>query len=275
MKLNINLNVPILASRNGAYLASLAFTAFFVLLPLAVLTYLRFYTTLIPKQSPNIPLQFIHNTNSNVVNVQELVSSKFYAFDLLLDYQVDVNLALACSHTDAYHLNAPFTIYLETQAKDHNSHRSLRTEVLKKSLFVKCDPAFVHQSNNKIVPFNLRHWVPPVLVNLDRHITVHLDNLVLKGSQLHDNIRRLQVGLEPHSNILIDDENSFLQFHIKYVGFRYYLVKYYYTCMLIGAGTFWMISTFVCLLVSYSMVWGGSEQKKRGQVPREAATGKR
>lgn len=53
---------------------------------------------------------------------------------------------------------------------------------------------------------------------------------------------------------LIDDNFSWIQFDVKWTGFRYYMVKYYYSCYLIGTIIFFMVSAGVGFFTSYTIL---------------------
>lgn len=56
-------------------------------------------------------------------------------------------------------------------------------------------------------------------------------------------------------DFLIDDNFSFLKIEVIWTGFRYYLVKYYYSCYVIGSLIFFGIMSGFGILISYAMLY--------------------
>lgn len=88
--------------------------------------------------------------------------------------------------------------------------------------------------------------------------TITYKNLKLSSNNNNDNINN-QVSTPTAAQnqeirYLIDDNFSWIQFDVKWTGFRYYMVKYYYSCYLIGTIIFFMVSAGVGFFTSYTIL---------------------
>ncbi|KAK6459262.1 uncharacterized protein RJT20DRAFT_132402 [Scheffersomyces xylosifermentans] len=231
--------LPLAITRNWFYFLTFVIT-FAVLLPLSILTYIRFYQTLIPHSSPRIPLVF-HGVRSHTVSEPTLVEHALrrYEFDTLLKYNLNLNLVVVCSPFDINNYKVPYSIVDQTT----------NTRLFNDTFFLDCDPNVIYSSNNLYIPFNLRFWVSPVLVDLSRSIQFSLTKLGMSGKQVLEKLGHFKVEVDQRLTIL--DDVSYVQFEAEYNGFRYYLVKHYYICLIIGTGIFWATSASIGSLTSF------------------------
>ena len=220
----LGLTVPLAALRSYLYMATTATTSLFVLLPIAMITYDQYYKTLIPNESsPIIPLNFTTTT---------------------ITYK---NLKLS---------------------SNNNNNKSFKQG----SIILNCDPYVIYSQNNQFIPFNFRFWLSPYLIEHSQINNINLLPLEIPGDQLK-NWNNFKIILNNNNNdninnqvstptaaqnqeirYLIDDNFSWIQFDVKWTGFRYYMVKYYYSCYLIGTIIFFMVSAGVGFFTSYTIL---------------------
>lgn len=253
----LNLSVPLKITRNWVYLLSTTFTIYAVLLPLSVLTYSKFYLTLIPETLPDIPFVFNQQLNDadivhNAGPIDILKQRKLHGkFDDLLEYEVGINFALVCNNQDLDAVKVPYEISLLKQKAIVDS--------FKHSMIFACDTSSTYYKNNLFVPVNLKDYLPPILVNRDRINYVEVDSYITNGKTLNSidllsfsfTITRMLDGLQ-------DDDKSFVRFTAHYSGFRWYMIKYYWACFIIGTLVFWAISSIMCVITSFALLWSSN-----------------
>lgn len=117
---------------------------------------------------------------------------------------------------------------------------------------VNCDSRYIYVAKNRWIPYNLRYWTPPVLVDILKLVQVEEPLFTMSGKELIlvlVNQTSLPVFVfEDTSAVLIDSKKSTLDFVIQWDGLRYYLVNFYWTSLIIGVGSIWICSSFFCLL---------------------------
>ncbi|RLV91824.1 hypothetical protein JA1_003641 [Spathaspora sp. JA1] len=237
--------IPFQVTRSWLYFTTSASTTFFILLPLSILTYNQYYNTLIPNpSSPVIPLNFTTADREYIYN-SNYISPQFpdFEFDLELTYVFNIQLELLCP---AHSVN-------DTLYKLHYNF-SDEVGVFNQGTFIlDCNPLVVYSGHNNYVPYSLTTWVSPILSSLSRTSPVTLSNYELRGRDLVK-ITNFTLTLDQNWSYLIDDNESFVRFDVKWTGFRYYLVKYYYTCYMLGTFIFFSISSAVSILSSYALL---------------------
>ncbi|KAK6197307.1 uncharacterized protein RJT21DRAFT_123101 [Scheffersomyces amazonensis] len=260
------ITVPITVLRNVLFGSTFFITYVFILLPLSTLTYVKFYNTLIPNTGPSIPIHYqsfnsnnnhsLIGFNSDWIILQENLPRKF-KFDPLLQYQINVKFDVLCDSTkrgDVY--------------KNSYSIISENDKVLvSHEFYIDCDARYIYNNNNWLIPYNLRFWSPPPLVNIKRSIGFNLAHLRLTGNQLPKEFKNFTIVLE--NPFIVIQDTSKLEFEIIYTGFRYYLVKHYYKCFVVGVVFFWYIS---CVSSFITSVYLSSQQKQQQTQQKQQQT---
>ncbi|KAK6463703.1 hypothetical protein DFJ63DRAFT_335220 [Scheffersomyces coipomensis] len=214
-----------------------------ILLPLSIITYVKFYNTLIPYASPRIPIHYKPNSiydydlSSDLIHLQSNLPRKF-KFDPLLDYKVSLNFEILCDTVKKGDVYQNSYSIINDQSEPLFDHE----------FYVDCDSRYIYNNNNDLVPYNLRFWVPPMVVNIKRSIGFQLSNYRLNGKTLPSTFESFQILID--KSFIIVQDSSFIEFEIVYTGFRYYLVKHYYKCLFIGVLVFWSISCSTSFLTS-------------------------
>ncbi|CCE83244.1 Piso0_003816 [Millerozyma farinosa CBS 7064] len=237
----LGIRVPLAITRQGLYISILFISTFLVLLPIAILSYISFYTILIPKPTISIPISFQKVSKGleyklPVDQIKSLLDS-----DPSIRYDASLNTDIYCTkgfYGDMKNLD----IQIKSEGRTINETKFL----------LNCDARSVYVKNNPFIPFAWRYWFPPVLLNLDKAIRadVHLLTLsvadISKISQKKSKDLRLQIS----DDIVTDNNKSYLKFQVAWNGIRHYMVKYYYISFVVGVILFWIPSTAACLLVS-------------------------
>lgn len=237
----LGLRIPLAITRQGLYILILFISTFLILLPIAVLSYISFYTILIPKPTISIPITFQETSKGleyklPVDQIKGLLDS-----DPSIRYVASLNTDIYCTkgfYGDMKNLD----VQIKLEGRTINETKFL----------LNCDARSVYVKNNPFIPFAWRYWFPPVLLNLDKAIRADIHLLTLsvadigKISQKKSKDLRLQIN----DDIVTDNSNSYLKFQVAWNGIRHYMVKYYYISFFIGVLLFWIPSTTACLLVS-------------------------
>ncbi|EAZ63049.1 predicted protein [Scheffersomyces stipitis CBS 6054] len=250
-------NLPLAITRNWLYMLTVA-TTFTILLPLSGITYYRFYQTLIPPPSPQIPLIF--NTNDEWSHSEPTILGeelRNYEFDPLLRYRLNINLMVVCPEYNTYYKTRYSVVDDSSDKKIHSS-----------TFFIDCEKSYLYNTNNDYIPYNLRFWVSPVLVNLNRMIRFSLNKYVLSGSEIQEKLAQFKILVENH--LIVLDDVSYVQIETDYTGFRFYLVKYFYTCFCVGTVILWCISGAISMLTSLYVVYKYSDDET--ELPSESET---
>lgn len=262
-----SLAVPLAITRSWLYIFSLGVALLMVLLPLANLSYMKFYNSLIPQGSPRIPLnptitRSFEDPGSTILDLSQFWSDHPYKFDKLLHYEWNLHLDIFC---DVQKNGAVFKI----PYKIVNVLNGAERDLLVSSFILDCDSRYIHHSNNRLVPFNLRFWVPPAIVDINRSIKFNLRKLILKGGALTGDIRKIKVIFEGANFFKTNDDDTYLQFQVKFTGFRYYLVEHFYFCYVLGVAMLWFISSFVCVLMSSYILFSEEESEQYIKLEKE------
>ncbi|KAI5948996.1 hypothetical protein KGF57_005059 [Candida theae] len=214
--------LPLAATRTWLYLTSTIAT-FFILIPISLIAYHVYYTTLIPDtHSPSIPLDFIytkittpvkslqfgnsyfpqkHVHLSNSIDPQSITSEESingavstFTFDKDSLYTFKLNLALYCNRQFAYDTSI-HTVYYSLQSDlkpteetgDGWSYGSDKPVFKSGSFVLDCDPNMSHVIRNKYIPQALRNWVPPMFIDYRKYRTIEIDAFDIYGSGLLQN----------------------------------------------------------------------------------------
>ncbi|KAM9890525.1 hypothetical protein OXX79_011366 [Metschnikowia pulcherrima] len=241
---NSILRVNLFFTRQFAYVAILFAAIVGVLLPVSVITYLSFYKMLVPVERVQTPTKFAEVGPS----MRPSLSTSIYATDVLpflchngnLTFSVRLNLDAICKYETA-HQSLSYTFEMSPQHK------------ISDWLLVNCDSRYIYVEKNNLVPYNLRYWVPPILVDVLKLVRVDHPLLYLKGHELHTALQTSNATftLEKMNFLFLDSRKTFIDFVIEWDGLRYYLVNYYFTSLFIGAGCFWALSSVFCVLSAF------------------------
>ncbi|EGW31582.1 uncharacterized protein SPAPADRAFT_51578 [Spathaspora passalidarum NRRL Y-27907] len=245
----LGLVIPSQVTRSWLYFTTSASTTFLVLLPLAILQYNHYYNTLIPNSSsPVIPLNFTTNRTNYLSNY---IVPRFpdFEFDSELTYIFNIDLELLCP--DHNPENTLHKIYYQLNDNAGVFHQG--------SFILDCNPQLIYSVHNIYVPYALQSWVSPIFSSQARNHPVTLQTYELRGRELAS-IPQFTMKLDNNRQYLIDDNESQLRFDVKWTGFRYYLVKYYYSCFAVGTFIFFSISSGVSVLVSYALLLYNAKQ---------------
>ncbi|CCG25554.1 hypothetical protein CORT_0C01770 [Candida orthopsilosis Co 90-125] len=216
--------LPLAATRTWLYFTS-TITSFFLLVPVSLIAYHVYYTTLIPDaNSPSIPLDFITTkittpvksaqfgriykpgqfvSLSSPIDPQSITSEEndnggvtSFTFDKDSLYTFKLNLALYCDHQFAYDTSI-HTVYYSLQSnlkpikydEDYDRWEYGSDEPVFKSgsFILDCDPNLSHGLRNKFVPQALRNWVPPLFIDYRKYRTIEIDAFDIYGSGLLQN----------------------------------------------------------------------------------------
>lgn len=193
-------------------------------------SYYKLHSTLIPQASSPIPLLFTSSPTQSI-NISPALSE----FDPLINYRWIVNLDLFCGDIlKGKFIPVDYKILIEENKPLYSGF-----------FILDCDSRYSHNANNDLVPYNLRFWLPPILVNFERKLSLVLDKFISTGEDLSKFASSpLAIQLEPIPGLIID--SSFLSFQMEFTGFRYYIVKYRFISFLIGVIAFWSTSSALC-----------------------------
>lgn len=223
------------------YIFILIFSVFCVLLPASVASYLSFYKSLVPAERVSAPLRFRPaeghpHERWTGVETQEVLP--FIRENRDLGFSVRLRLNAVCK---AEKLVQALDYVLEMPPTQiHNGY-----------LLVNCDERYIYVEKNHWVPYKLRYWVPPILVDILKHVAVDEQLFRATGEELvHTLVDNATLTFADASAVLIDSKTSTVDFVIEWDGIRYYLVNYYWTSMVLGAGAMWFTSSLFCLLTA-------------------------
>lgn len=255
-------HITLSTTRKSLYVSVIFTSIALILLPWSILSYLRFYSILIPNASYSLPIE-VKRSNLIAANAVELVDNLQREDKALpnLSYDLVLELQVYCPKLLVGDSKLVFGELLWQRESTSNYD---------KSFLLHCDPRIIYTSFNWLIPYNLRLWVPPFLTNSERLNTIStkignfsdreiLDNLLTGNRYYHLSIL---FGLD--TPLLVEASKSYLHVNVDWKGIRYYLFYHYYICFVAGVTLFWAVSSGVCLLVSL-IVWffirGQTKQK--------------
>ncbi|RCK64403.1 hypothetical protein Cantr_00036 [Candida viswanathii] len=286
----IGLSVPLTILKSWLYALTTISSSVFVLLPIALITYNNYYHALIPRNSSFVvPLSFTNTPDGRYITSSVISPSgrldalglglglgKWEDVDLELSYVFEVCLYVVCKpKTELYSIDKISYAYVFTDTNTTNTesesgaggvpekHEIVVTDdddnrVFHTGSFVlNCDPYSIYATNNHIIPYNLRFYIAPHLTLILQSTTMRLNHFEIRGdkvSQLGDFQVRLGLPEGSVEDFVIDDNESFLKVNVVWTGFRYYLVKYYYSCYLVGTAFFFGVTAGFGIVVSYAML---------------------
>ncbi|OBA19403.1 hypothetical protein METBIDRAFT_33567 [Metschnikowia bicuspidata var. bicuspidata NRRL YB-4993] len=212
-----------------------------VLLPISLMTYLSFYRMLIPVERVQTPTKFTEigpiMKPSLITDIDITGVRAFLQANDNLTFLVRLNLDAICKYETAHQsLTYSFNLCPELKVQDW--------------LLVNCDSRYIYVEKNNWVPYNLRYWVPPIFVDVLKLVRVDHPLIQLKGHEILAALlgNKASLTLEKMNFLFLDSRKTHLDFVIEWDGLRYYLVNYYYSSLFIGAGSFWVLSSFFCIV---------------------------
>lgn len=235
------IRLPLFITRQFLY-TFIFFTAIvLVLLPLSVLTYLNFYKMLIPTERILVPTKFLARGNSlqEYLKVDPLTALPFLRLNRDLSFLVRLNLHAICRTEKSY------------QELDYTFQMADMPRILD-TLIVNCDLRYIYVEKNKWVPYNLRYWVPPIMVDIYKLVRVDWPLVYLKGSDLVLMLQQSDpsFGFKSTAPVIVDSRKTTVDFVVEWEGIRYYMVNFYVTSFLVGVGGFWIVSSWMCVVSS-------------------------
>lgn len=262
--------LPLFFTRQVLY-GSIYFTAIvLVLFPLSIVTYLNFYKTLVPTERIKVPTRFLYDETSitgakaTVVDAQTLLP--FVTLNEDLNFLIRLNLNAICKMEKSYQeMSYTFTLSDDVKIFD--------------DLLVNCDLRYIYAENNWLVPYNLRYWVSPILVNIFKLVRTDWPLVYLTGKELAPLLRHMDpvFAFKYPEALIIKSRESTIDLVVEWQGIRYYLVNFYVTSFVLGAGGFWLLSSWVCVLSSLlfqSYFKGTDEEEKTVKVKMEGTKAK-
>lgn len=247
-------------TRQSLYGASLFTAIVAVLLPISVVTYLNFYKMLVPVERFAVPTLFMkHTSGSAMSDIDPLLALSFLRRNADLPFSVRINIRAVCFVEKSYHLIE----YLF----------SLTPEVIRENSFIiNCDLRYIYVDRNTWIPYQLRYWVPPFMVDIFKTVEVDWPLLYSSGAELARLLvdQKSQILFRNTDPIIIDNAKTTLDFVIEWDGIRYYLVNFYFTSLFVGVLFFWGVSSFICMgstLYYYSKFSEDAEQRPQTSRP--------
>lgn len=249
-----NIGVPVDLTRRGLYLTTIVAAVVFVLFPFSCIGYYEFYRSLIPTPSPRVPLNFYKSDLAMFDLGSKTSPLRHYQFDPLFNYNWHVNLDLVCGDGLLGKL-----VQLEWLVwRD-------RDEAFSDTFILDCETSYIHHANNWFVPYKLRYWVPPLVVDITRQVPVDLSKFVLLG-QFFTTSSDYTIRVESVPGLVINNDKLYLDFQMEFSGFRYYLHKYRLLCAAAGVALFWWINSTLAVITSLLVLgvdnnneWNGAD----------------
>lgn len=205
-----------------------------IILPFSIVTYLNFYQILIPNPSISIPL--VYDKVTSLYNADISRIKRHLNDDLIYNLQLSLNGFCRRGNYDHYTIDYSF-----------NNNR------LNSGFFdVTCSPGFIYGKHNWFIPYNLKYWVPPILIDDDVSINFK-ESITTMSSEKIKQLPNLEINIAS-TVILFRPKQLFLNFTVEWQGIRYYLFNHYYLCFVVGVGLFWFISCSACLLTCF-YIW--------------------
>lgn len=196
---------------------------------------------MIPAERVSIPTKFLsvpnHPAKQSLLDVVEVMS--FLRRNQELDFSVNLNLNAICRVEKLFQvLSYQFQL---------NSGFEFNDEFI-----VNCDSRYIYVARNNWIPYNLRYWMPPILVNILKPVQVDEPIVTMRASDLilalETEDTRPVITLDDASALVVNSKKSSIDFVIQWNGIRYYLVNYYLTSLVLGTTSIWVMSSFFCLM---------------------------
>lgn len=290
----LGISVPLTIARSWLYIITTISSLLFILFPISLITYNNYYHSLIPKNSSfKIPLNFTILNNSNKIHSNIINPMMFKdIIDNELTYNFEIELSILCKPKSELYsidkiqyefiniLNSDNLIKSSSSSSsssivDNDNNDGDKKMIIRKkkkrifgdvfhkgSFILNCDPYEIYSRNNYIIPYNFKFLISPYLTKISQSIVLNFNKFKILGKNL-SNMNEFQINLTNKNNnnndndydFLIDDNFSFLKIEVIWTGFRYYLVKYYYSCYVIGSLIFFGIMSGFGILISYAMLY--------------------
>lgn len=255
--MQLDTHLPLAISRNWLYLCVYAGAALIVLLPLSLVTYLNFYRILIPVSSSTLYTKFtpFHNDLRSVsVPTDSLL--RYFRLHSDLQYDVRLHLKTICNTRTSEIAHVRYNTFTGNHETDEKNTALSVEDVF----LINCNLRTLYFEKNHLIPYNLRNYVPPFVVDITdtRTTKIALEENV-SGKELSDLLHKngakqaVIVNIKSPS-VYVDSENSFFEFLVRWDGIRYYIYHYYLTSLVLGVSFFWAVSVFFCF-VSSVIVW--------------------
>lgn len=197
---------------------------------------------MIPTERVSVPTKFLTKPATSekltAIHVGSIISSLRQNSEQ--DFSVRLNLNAICRLEKLFQV---LSYRFQLSAND----------VYNDEFLVNCDSRYIYVAKNRLVPYNLRYWTPPFLVDILKLVQVDETLLTMKGEDL---VNVLTSGQTPTftfldtSAVLIDSKKSSIDFVIQWQGLRYYLVNFYWLSLFLGAGGIWVMSSFFCVITT-------------------------
>lgn len=231
---------PLFVTRQVLYSTILVLAICLVLLPISVVSYLSFYKTLVPTERFSIPLssRSVDSTGNLVTAFVSNPAAQYVTANPDFDYLVRLNLNAICRQEKSFHqLSYGFLIAGVAVESEH---------------IINCDLRYIYAEKNWWIPYHLRYWVPPILVDILKLVKADIELLEVSGVALRLHLEPLHtlncsLTLVDLSFLMVDWKQSSIDLVLRWTGVRYYLVEYYYTSLVIGVLLFWGVCSTVCL----------------------------
>lgn len=254
----LGISIPLTILKSWLFTITTISSSILILLPISLITYNNYYNSLIPLNNQfKLPLKFDTNDNkSNIINGfkdSDVIDSE-------VNYELNFELYVVCKPKESLFnvdkINYQFITSNYREEQDKDEDRDKDEEIFEGSFILNCDPYELYSRKNYIIPYNLRFLISPYLTKISQSIIIKSKIFLIKGYELI-NLNNLQIKLNDlnSNDYLIDDNYSYLIVNIKWNGFRYYLVKYYYSCFIIGSLLFFGIMSGFSILISYIMLY--------------------
>ncbi|CUM64726.1 uncharacterized protein PRCAT00002337001 [Priceomyces carsonii] len=243
----LGLSLPLSLTRKWLYIITYLFSVFCILLPISIAAFAYFYSILIPDAVIKVPLIFTPKDALSKTISMPIAWDNSLIDDMVI-YDAIVDLAIICERAK--------------QSDSFNVDYEISKLSITGSTFLICDPRVTHSISNSFVPFKLRPWVPPFLVNWNTrgHIKFKIVNLNKKG--LNDLVNSI---ITLWGYYIVDNDASLLTLSVQWQGFRFYLVRYHKTSFVFGVGLFWIVSSIMCLITAM-YIWSIDTKVKEENI---------
>lgn len=269
--MQLDIHLPLAITRNWLYLCVYFATAFFVLLPLSIITYLNFYRILIPVSSSTLHTKFtpFHNDYRSVSTPSDSLL-RYFGLHSDLHYDINLHLKTICNTRTSEIAHVRYNAFTGNHNTDENNTPLAAEDVF----IINCNLRTLYFEKNHFIPYNLRNYVPPFVVDItDTRTTIIPLRKGVSGQQISGLLQKpgakqnVVVNVKSRS-VYVDSDNSYFEFQVRWDGIRYYIYHYYFTSLVLGVGFFWAVSSLFCLISSllvWSSVTSGTSDERKTQ----------
>lgn len=235
------LRFPLFLTRQFLYGLILFTAIFLVLIPISVVSYLNFYKMLIPAERILVATDFV-NVGSEMSKYAKATRVEPRGFlqwvQPDLDYLIRLNMEAICRYEKQFQV-LKYTFSIDSVS-------------VSDELIVNCDLRYIYVEKNNWVPYNLRYWVPPVMVDVFKTVKVDWPVIYLSGKEIINLAQQLVpvFEFEDPLPLVLDSRHTTIDFVVEWDGIRYYMSNYYLTSLVLGAGGFWLLTSWICLVSS-------------------------